>query len=142
MANLPANKKVQNLPAEKKNAAEGGNIRVHESVVSSIVRKAVLGTEGVVRFAGNSFVDNIAEFVGSKAIQDRAITVEMGDGAVSVEVQIVLQYGVYIPEIANSIQENVSQQIQDITGMAVHQVNVVIMDIEPVEENNDGESQA
>ena len=136
MANLPANKKVQNLPVEKK-AAEGGNVRVHESVVSSIVRKAVLGTEGVVRFAGNSFVDNIAEFVGSKAIQDRAITVEMGDGAVSVEVQVVFQYGVYIPEIASAVQENVTQQLQDITGMTVNQVNVVVMDVEIVEEEGE-----
>jgi uncharacterized alkaline shock family protein YloU len=142
MANLPATKKAQSLPAEKKStAAEGGNIRVHESVVSSIARKAVLGTDGVVRFAGNSLVDNIAEFVGSKAIQDRAITVEMGDGTVSVEVQIVLRYGVYIPDVANAVQENIFRQLQDMTGMTVGKVNVVVMDIEEVQEETE-ETQA
>ena len=136
MANLPANKKVRNLPAEV--PAENGTVRVHESVVSSIVRKTVLGTKGVVRFAGNSFVDNIAEFVGSKAMQDRAITVEMGDGAVSIEVQLVLQYGVYIPEVANTVQESIRTQLQDLTGLTVDKVNVFVMDIEQVEESGEG----
>lgn len=140
MSNLPANRKVQNLPAEKK-ASENSTVRVHESVVSSIVRKTVLGTKGVVRFAGNSFVDNIAEFVGSKAIQDRAITVEMGDGAVSVEVQIILQYGVHIPTVAHEIQNSIRTQLQDMTGMTVDQVNAVIMDIEPAQPETEEDKQ-
>lgn len=130
MANT-AIKKVQNLDA--KVPSENGAVRVHESVVSSIVRKTVLGIEGVVRFAGNSFVDNIAEFVGSKAMQDRAISVEMGKGSVSIEIQVILQYGIYIPDVACNIQEAVRTQVQDLTGIPVESVSVFVMDIEMVE---------
>ena len=111
----------------------GGSVRVYESVISSIVRKTVLGMEGVVRFAGNSLVDNIAEFVGSKTMMDRAITVDMGDQSVSVSVQLILKYGVYIPEVASRVQLAVKEQIQDLTGMVVENVDVVVMDIEQVE---------
>lgn len=135
MANIPS-KKEQNLPSAP-HSADNGVIRIHESVISSIVRKAVLGTKGVIRFAGNSFVDNIAEFVGSKAMQDRAITIEMGEGAVSVEVQIILMYGAYIPEVAGKVQEAIRTQVQDTTGMPVEKVNVIIMDIE---QRDDAES--
>ncbi|MBE6405518.1 MAG: Asp23/Gls24 family envelope stress response protein [Lentisphaerae bacterium] len=126
MANV--NRKVQNLSSNDGKA--GGSIRVHESVVSSIVRKSVLNTEGVVRFAGNSFVDNIAEFVGSKAMQDRAISVEMGEGSVAISVQIVVQYGLYIPDVATKVQEAIQSQVQDLTGISVERVNVLVMDIE------------
>ena len=130
MANI-VNKKVQNLsPADQ---PAGGAIRVHGSVVSSIVRKAVLGINGVLRFAGNSLVDNIAEFVGSKTMLDRAISIEMGENSVSVEVQIILRYGVFIPEVAEEVQKVIRSQVQDMTGFPVETVNVVIMDVEEVE---------
>ena len=134
MANT-ANKKVQDLDAKAQ--AESGAVRVHESVVSSIVRKTVLGIEGVVRFAGNSLVDNIAEFVGSKAMQDRAISVEMGKGSVSIEVQVILQYGIYIPDVASNIQEAIRTQVQDMTGIPVESVSVFVMDIEKVESDEE-----
>ena len=52
-----------------------GCIRLHENVISSIVRKAACSVEGVVRLAGSTLVDNIAEIVGSKRIHDRSILV-------------------------------------------------------------------
>ena len=126
-----ANKKVQDLSVKEKS---GGSVRVYESVISSIVRKTVLAMDGVVRFAGNSLVDNIAEFVGSKTMQDRAIFVAMGEQSVSVAIQLILEYGVYIPEVASKVQDAVKEQIQELTGMTVENVDVIVMDIEQVEE--------
>lgn len=131
---VSVNKKVQNLSSKEK---IGGSVKVYESVVSSIVRKSVLGTEGVVRFAGNSLVDNIAEFVGSKTMQDRAITVEMGEQSVSVSVQLVLQYGVYIPDVASAVQRAIKAQVEELTGMIVDKVDVTVMDIEQFEEEEE-----
>ena len=125
------NKKVQDLSVKEKS---GGSVRVYESVISSIVRKTVLATDGVVRFAGNSLVDNIAEFVGSKTIQDRAISVEMGEQSVSVAIQLILEYGVYIPDVASKVQVAVKERIQELTGMVVENIDVIVMDIEQVEE--------
>ena len=128
---------MQDLSVKEKS---GGSVRVYESVISSIVRKTVLATDGVVRFAGNSLVDNIAEFVGSKTIQDRAISVEMGEQSVSVAIQLILEYGVYIPDVASKVQVAVKERIQELTGMVVENIDVIVMDIEQVEEasfNND-----
>ena len=142
MGNIPAEKHRQDLPADR-NIGDGiGSVRVHESVISSIVRKTVLGTKGVLRFAGSSLVDNIAEFVGSKAMQDRAITVEMEDGTVSVEVQVILEYGVHIPEVAEKIQTSLRARLQELTGMKVGSVNVAVMDIETPQEKNEENSES
>ena len=130
------NRKVQSLSGKEKS---GGSVKVYESVISSIVRKTVLGMDGVVRFAGNSLVDNIAEFVGSKAMMDRAISVQMGERSVSVAIQLILKYGVYIPEVASKVQVAVKEQVQELTGMTVENVDVIVMDIEQVDDEEAAE---
>lgn len=129
---MAAVKKVRSVKSQENSA---GMVRVHESVIASIVRKATLEIEGVIRLAGSSLVDNLAEIVGSKKIQDRAIAVEMNDTSVSVEVRVILEYGVLIPEVAEEIKESVAAEIVKLTGMTVARVNVVIMDLEDVQQD-------
>ena len=124
------------LPEHKKEAAMPGIVKVHESVIASIIRKAACSVDGVVRLAGNALVDNIAEFVGSRKVMDRAIAIEMGDNSVAVEVQVVLEYGCNVPEPAENIQNTVTEEITRITGMQVTRIDIVVMDLETVEEEN------
>ena len=59
--------------------SEMGEVKIHENVISSLVRQAALSIDGVSRLAGSTLVDNIAEIVGSRRMQSRAITIEMAD---------------------------------------------------------------
>ena len=118
------------LPERKNTGSVPGVVKVHESVVASIIRKAVCSVDGVVRLAGNSLVDNIAEFVGSKKVMDRAISIEMGNNTVSIEIRVVLAFGCRIPETARNIQKTVIDKISQITGMQVPRIDVVVMDLE------------
>ena len=110
--------------------APSGVVRVHESVVASIVKKAALSVPEVARLAGSSLVNNLADIVGSRKIFDRAISIEMGDNLVKIEVRIVLKYGCNIPETANAVQQVIAEDITKITGMSVECVNIVIADLE------------
>ncbi len=129
---MAAVKKVKSVKSQENSV---GMVKVHESVIASIVRKATLEVEGVIRLAGGSLVDNLAEIVGSKKIQGRAISVEMNDSSVAVEVRVVLEYGVLIPEVAKEVKESVAAEIVKLTGMAVARVNVVVMDLEDVQQD-------
>ncbi len=124
---MAAVKKVKSVKSQE-NAV--GMVKVHESVIASIVRKATLEIPGVIRLAGSSLVDNLAEIVGSKKIQGRAISVEMNENSVAVEVRVVLEYGVLIPHIADEVRSAVAAEIVKLTGMSVSRVNVVVMDLE------------
>lgn len=128
------------LPDHKKEGTVSGIVKVHESVIASIIRKAACSVDGVVRLAGNALVDNIAEFVGSRKVMDRAISIEMGDNSVAIEVEVVLEYGCNVPETAENIQNAVTREIAQITGMQVTRIDIVVMDLETVEaENSDSE---
>lgn len=108
-----------------------GDVKIHENVVSSIVRKAVLKHEGVSRLSGNNFVDTIGEIVGSRRIQDRAIIVKfLEDGSLDLEVKIVVKYGFNLPDVASETQKNIIEEVEKITGINVFKVNVTIQDVE------------
>ena len=124
--------------------SEMGDVKIHENVVASLVRQAALEQEGVSRLAGSALVDDIANLVGSRRMQSRAITVELGeDGRVSIEIKLNLIFGYHIPDVALQVQKAVIGPVEETTGMTVTQVNVVIQEIEePVAENDDTEMDA
>lgn len=118
-------------------AASQGVVKVHESVIASIIRKAACSVDGVVRLAGNTLVDNLAELVGSKKVLDRAITIEMGDNTVEIKIEVVLRFGCRIPEVAEKIQDAVIAEIGRITGMKVPRIDIIVFDLEDVPEEED-----
>ena len=126
--------------AEKKSENVMGVAKVHESVIASIIRKAACSVDGVVRLAGNTLVDNIAEFVGSKKVMDRAISIEMGDNSVNIEIRIILAYGCKVPEVAANIQSTVIEEIARITGMQVPRIDIIIMDLEDPDADDEEEN--
>ena len=107
-----------------------GNVRIHENVIASIVRKVACSVEGVSKISGSSFVDNIAEMVGSKKMHDRSITVEMGTSSVAIEIGVIIKYGVPIPPVAEAIKNSVASEIFKLTGMKVGKINIIVMDLE------------
>ncbi len=124
------------VPAQKN---DRGSIRISSAAIATIVRKAACSVEGVTRITGNSLVDNIAEFVGSRKVMDRAIQTAIEDSSVSVELSINICYGVSLPEIAANVQKTVADQIKEQTGLQVEQVNVIIREMEDLTETESDE---
>ena len=112
-----------------------GQIKIHEGAIATIVRKAACSVPGVTRITGNSFVDNIAEIVGSKKIQDRSIQIAMNNASVAVELSINIQYGVQLPAVAAAVQDAVSREIKAITGLNVTKINVIVREMEDASED-------
>lgn len=116
--------------AVKSDGTELGQIRIHENVIASIVRKAACGVNGVKRIAGSHFVDNIAEIIGSRRMGDRAISVNLDKNNVSIEVKINLVYGTHIPTVASKVQSSITAEVESITGLNVTSVTVIVQELE------------
>ena len=148
------------MKAEKNQAAEGkkssaaseqtptvvledsgiGDVKIHENVISALARSATLGIEGVSRLAGSLLVDNIAEIVGSRRMQERAITVSMDENSLSLEIKINIIDGYRVPEVAAAVQKAVISKIETATGMNVTRVNVLVQEIEAPQEQDDDDA--
>ncbi len=119
---------------------ELGDIRIHESVIASLARRATLKVAGVSRLAGHALVDNIAEIVGSRRMQSRNITITLGeDNNVEIEIKVVFKFGFNIPQVATDVQKAVISEVEQTTGMNVTSVHILIQDIEEENHTDDEE---
>lgn len=119
----------------------GGIIRIAAASIITIVRQAACAVDGVTRITGSNLINNIAEFVGSRKVLDRAIQVEFRNSSVAVELSINVCYGVSLPAVAAEVQKNITRQIEELTSLEVTQVNVIIREMEelPEDDGNDEE---
>ena len=120
--------------------SEMGDVKIHENVIAALVRQAALEQEGVSRLAGSALVDDIANLVGSRRMQARAISVELAeDSRVAIEIKLNLIFGFRIPEVAERVQKAVISEVEQTTGMNVTSVHILIQDIEEENHTDDEE---
>lgn len=138
---------VNNKPVETMmlGDSELGDVKIHDGVIATITRRAALAVEGVSRLAGNALVDNLAEIVGSRRMQSRAITIAVNENnQVVIEIKLNLKIGYTIPEVAENVQKAVIADVEKITGMTVTTVHVLIQDIDDEtyvdDDDEDGEN--
>ena len=65
--------------------------------------------------------------MGSK--KTRGIKVEINDKTITLDVYVIVEYGVKIPDIAWDIQDKVKKTLEEIVGMTVKAVNIHIQGI-------------
>lgn len=102
-----------------------GNIKISVDVVTTIAGIAASEIEGVSCMY-TSFAAGVVQRLGAKKGTSKGVKVDMTEDSVSVDLYIVVEYGVKIPELAWNIQENVKTKIETMTGLDVSKVNIHI----------------
>lgn len=110
---------------EEKQEETIGNIKISVDVVSTIAGIAASEIEGVSCMY-SSFVNGFAQKLGAKKNLSKGVKVDMEADNVNIDLYIVVDYGVKIPELAWSIQENVKTNVEAMTGLNVAKVNIHI----------------
>lgn len=111
---------------------EYGEIRVAEEVVLTIAGLAATEVEGVSGMSGG-FVDGIVEILGKKSLS-KGVKVEISEDTVVIDLYLIVDYGVKIPDIAWKIQDNVKATIESMLSMKVTDVNIHIQGVNfPIE---------
>jgi uncharacterized alkaline shock family protein YloU len=130
----PATTTTTSTPATRDRlATDDGQISVAEGVVQKIAGTAcreiagvhAMGTGGTRAFGAireripGSSGPNFAQGVG----------VEVGETEAAIDLDIVVEYGVGIAELGRSIQRNVKQAVERMTGLRVVEVNIAVDDV-------------
>ncbi len=110
------------------NIFENGNIKISDEVISTIATIAVSEVSGVHGMGGTLAGDLVEKF--GKKTMTKGVKVTLESDEVVLDLNVVLKYGVRIPEIAWNIQENVKKSVESMTGLTVTKVNVRIVGIE------------
>ena len=107
--------------------SELGNIRIADDVVKTIAAKAAVDVEGVYKLAGG-VVDEVSKMLGKKR-PTNGVKVEVGEVECSIEVYLVIKYGYKIPEVAEEVQKAVLEEVSNLTGLKVVEVNVYVQNV-------------
>ena len=118
--------------------ATGENIQIADDVVAVIAGKAVSEVNGVAGMAGG-FAGGISEVLSGKKNLSKGIKVEVTEKDVKVAVNIIVEYGVRIPDVAFEIQNRVKKAVEAMTGLNVSGVNVHVQGVKTTEEKEEGE---
>lgn len=114
------------------NEMTNGNIKISDEVIITIASVAISEIEGVSSTAAG-LVDGIARKLTKKTITS-GIKASVEDDKANVDINIVVKYGVRIPEVAWNVQDAVKKEIELMTGLAVEKVNVRVVGIDIPEE--------
>ena len=130
----PATTSTEASPATRDRLATGdGQISVADGVVQKIAGKACREVSGVHSMGSGSarafgaLRERIPGSSGPNVAQ--GVGVEVGETEAAIDLDIVVEYGVGIAELGRSIQRNVKQSVERMTGLRVVEVNVAVDDV-------------
>ena len=109
-------------------STETNEIKIANDVVAVIAGVAVSEVAGVSEMAGG-FAGGITEVLSGKKNLAKGIKVEVGEKDAKIDVNIIVEYGVRIPDVAFEIQNRVKKAVETMTGLTVLQVNVHVQGV-------------
>jgi uncharacterized alkaline shock family protein YloU len=124
-----------------------GKTAIASGVVAKIAGMAAREVDGVWKMGSGS-----ARAVGS--LRERlpgsggpnvsaGVTVEVGETQAAVDLDIVVEYGVSIVDLAQGVRRNVISALERMTGLEVTEVNIAVDDVHlPDEHHDDDQSDA
>ena len=111
---------------------ENEGIKISNDVVASIAGIAVSEVPGVYGMAGG-LAGGISEVFGGKKNLSKGIKVDVGEKETKIDVNIIVEYGVRIPDIAFEIQNRVKKAVETMTGLKVSSININVQGINIIE---------
>ncbi|MFD0155004.1 Asp23/Gls24 family envelope stress response protein [Streptomyces sp. NPDC055721] len=127
-------------------AASRGRTTIADGVVEKIAGLAARDVVGVHAMGSGlsrtfgAVRDRVPGGGGGKASVTRGVKAEVGEVQTALDLEIVVDYGVSIADVAGDVRENVIAAVERMTGLEVVEVNIAVSDVKlPDEEEEEPE---
>ena len=121
---------------ENTETQDANGIQIADDVVAVIAGVAVAEVPGVAGMSGG-FAGGITEVLSGKKNLAKGIKVDVGEKETKIDVNIIVEYGSRIPDVAFEIQNRVKKAVETMTGLNVSSVNIHIQGINIPEKRNE-----
>ena len=105
-----------------------GTVTFNSDVIATIAGLAAVEVEGVAGMAGG-VVSGVTELLGRKNFT-KGVKVTLSAEDCEVDLNIIITYGVRIPDVTAKIQRDVKSSIETMTGLNVKSVDVHVQGIQ------------
>lgn len=124
------NTQDENKKAETENSENTENgIEISNDVIAVIAGVAVSEVQGVASMSGG-FAGGITEVLSGKKNMAKGIKVDKTENSAKIDVNIIVEYGSRIPDVAFEIQNRVKKSVESMTGFKVEEVNVHVQGVD------------
>ncbi|PXX60893.1 putative alkaline shock family protein YloU [Nocardia tenerifensis] len=129
----PANRTSSDAPAkDSKLASDQGTTTIADIVVQKVAGLAAREVRGVHDLGGGAaraFGAIRDRIPGASASVGQGVSVEVGETQAAVDLELVVEYGVAIADLARAVRRNVINAIEQMTGLDVVEVNINVNDV-------------
>ncbi len=112
---------------EEINETDVNGVKIANEVVAIIAGVATSEVQGVAGMSGG-LVGGISEMLGKKNFS-KGIKVEVDGNETAIEIYIIVEYGVRIPDVAWVLQNKVKTAVEEMTGLNVVKVNIHVQGV-------------
>lgn len=123
---------TQTSTAVIESAGPKGKTTIADGVVSKIAGIAAREIEGVqdlVATGAGATIAGLATRVTGGSQRAQGVSVEVGQHEAAVDLNVVVYYGVNIPQVADAVRDNIISRVAAMTGLVVKEVNIVVTDL-------------
>lgn len=103
---------------------ENGSLQISADALARIAQLATLEVDGVADVATGG-AQSVRGLLGKTSLQ-RPVAVDLQDGVAKLRVSILAAYGSKIMPVCERVQENVKHTVQNMTGITVSRVDVIV----------------
>lgn len=102
-----------------------GDITISNTVIARIAGMAATECYGVVGMAAKNVTDGIVTLLKKDSLT-RGVTIRIDENIITVDLHVIMEYGINIPAISETIASTVRYNVQESTGFVVNAVNIFV----------------
>ena len=92
--------------------------------LTEMIANDVIGFDAVSRFPGIGFTGNLQKAMLGKDVSNPGIKISDEDDGLIINLEIIVYFGVNIPQLCYDIQTKIKQHVEKSTGLTVRAVNI------------------
>ncbi len=105
-----------------------GEIVIEREVIAKVAGLAAMECYGLVGMASKNMQDGLADILGWENMT-KGVKVDIDGDAVSLQLDIIVEFGTNIAQVANNAMQRVSYIIQDKLGIEVEKVDINVQGV-------------
>ncbi|MEU5400222.1 Asp23/Gls24 family envelope stress response protein [Streptomyces sp. NPDC005963] len=120
-----------------------GKTTIADSVIATIAGIAIRETEGVhsIGRGATKAVGAVTGRLSGSSGAGRGVKVEVGEKQTAMDVDVEVEYGIPIHELADQIRVHATDAVETMTGLEVVEININVFDVHvPGDDDGDGSS--
>ena len=103
-------------------------------VLEELIEKDIIAFDSVSRFPGFGLSESIQKAIGMD-VHNPGIKINEDDGALTISCEIIVYFGVNIPQLCYDIQSKVKRDIEEKTDYTVKAINILVEGLDKRETN-------